>query len=163
MWVYPNIKYFERRLIMALVRWDPFSELDSLHDQVNALFNDTFGNIARTGGVLTPATDIYSNDKELTIEAHLPNFKEEEISVEQHEGDLEIKAEHKEKEESKDRKYIVRESVSNYYRRFTLPKNSDKDNVKARYEDGVLRVTVPYKELPKPKRIAIASKSKSKK
>lgn len=146
---------------MALVRWDPFSELNTLHDQVNALFNNTFGN-AQSGGMLAPATDVYSNDKELTVEMHLPNFKEEEISVQQHEGELEIKAEHKEKEKSEDRKYLIKESVSRYYRRFALPKNSDVDSINAKYENGVLKVVVPFKELPQPKRIAISAKSKAK-
>jgi HSP20 family protein len=146
---------------MALIRWDPFSELNSLHDQVNSLFNETFG--SSTSGVMqAPATDIYSDDKGLTIETHLPHFKEEEISVEQHNGELEIRAEHQEKEEEKDkdRKYLVRESVNQYYRRFTLPQNSDADHIEAKLEKGVLRISVPYKELPKPKRIAISSKSK---
>lgn len=141
---------------MALVRWDPFAELNSLHDQVNSLFNDAFGN-ARGSGPLAPATDVYSNGKELTIEAQLPNFKDDEITVQQHENDLEIKAEHQEKEESRDKKYLVRESVSRYYRRFSLPKNSDTANIQAKFENGILRVTVPYKELPQPKRITIGA------
>jgi len=143
---------------MALVRWDPFSELNSLHEQVNSLFNDTFGNVP--AAMNTPATDVYSNDKELTIETHLPNFKEDEVSVQHHDGELEIKAEHEEKEEGKDRKYLVRESVSRYYRRFALPKNSDADSIQATYKDGVLKVVVPFKELPQPKRIALNAKNK---
>lgn len=146
---------------MALLRrWDPFSELNSLHEQVNALFNQSLGDV-RSSGTILPATDVYSDDKQLTIEAQLPNFKEDEISVEQHEGELAIKAEHQEKEESKDRKYLVRESVSRYYRRFALPRNSDFDGINANFENGVLRVTVPYKELPAPKKIAISAKNKS--
>lgn len=144
---------------MALIRWDPFSELNSLHEQVNTLFNEAFGG-SRPSGMMAPATDVYSDDKQLTIETHLPNFKQDEISVQQHDGELEIKAEHQEKEEQKSRKYLVRESVNSYYRRFTLPKNSDADHISAKFEDGVLTVTVPYKELPQPKRIAIAAKTK---
>ncbi len=150
---------------MALVRWDPFSELNSLHEQVNSLFNDAFGNV-RPSGLLSPTTDIYSDDKQLTIETHLPNFKEEEINVQLHQGELEIKAEHEEKEEkeaSKDRKYLVRESVSRYYRRFALPKNINADAVDAKFEDGILKVTVPFKELPQPKHIAISAKAGSNK
>ncbi|HJQ08644.1 MAG TPA: Hsp20/alpha crystallin family protein [Candidatus Saccharimonadales bacterium] len=147
---------------MALVRWDPFSELNSLHEQVNSLFNSTFGN-ARVGSILTPPVDVYSDDKALTLEIHLSNFKDNEIAVQQHDGELEIKAEHEEKEESKDRKYLIHESVSRYYRRFALPKNADADNIQANYENGVLKVVVPYKELPEPKRIAISAKSKQSK
>lgn len=145
-----------------LTRWDPFAELNTLHEQVNSLFNDTFGGIS-SGNQLAPVTDVYSNDKELSIETHLPNFKEDEIQVEQHDNELEIKAEHEEKEEGKDRNYLLRESVSRYYRRFSLPKNCDAEQIQAKFENGVLRVTVPYKELPAPKRIAISAGSKAKK
>lgn len=146
---------------MAIVQWDPFAELNSLHKQVNSLFNDSFGNTRSLASIGT-ATDVYSDKNGLTIEAHLPNFEENEISVEQHQGDLEIKAEHQEKEESKDKKYLVRESISSYYRRFTLPKNADTDGVSAKFEKGVLKVNIPYKELPKPKKIQISAKSKQK-
>jgi HSP20 family protein len=144
---------------MALVRWDPFAELDSLHSQVNSLFNDAFG--GHKTGLALPTTDVYSNDKSLVIEAHLPSFKEDEVSLEQHQGELAIRAEHQEKQEDKNKKkYLLRESVSKYYRRFTLPKNADTDAVTAHFEDGVLKVEIPFKELPAPKKIQIGSKSK---
>lgn len=146
---------------MALLRrWDPFSELNSLHEQVNELFNQSLGDMHSSDSA-APATDVYSDDKGLTIETQLPNFKEDEISIEQHEGELAIKAEHEEKEESKDRKYLIRESVSRYYRRFALPRSSDTEKIDASFENGVLRITVPYKELPQPKKIAISAKSKT--
>ena len=147
---------------MAIIQWDPFAELNSLHNQVNSLFNDTFGG---SKSVLSgPATDVYSDNKGLTIEAHLPNFKEDEINIEQHHGELEITAEHKEREEAKDKKYLVKESVSSYYRRFTLPRNADSANVDAGFVNGVLKVHIPFKELQKPKKITISTKvSKSKK
>lgn len=146
---------------MAVIRFvDPLAGLSSLHDQVNSLFNNTFGSVGAGAG--TGTTDVYSTDEGLTVEAHLPNFKDRDISVSQHEGALEIKAEHTEKEEEKDknRKYLIRESAVQYYRRFALPRNADADNIQAKFEDGILKVTVPYKELPKPKHIAIKAKNK---
>lgn len=143
---------------MALVRWDPFSELNNLHEQVNSLFSDTFGGTQTHDAVTLPVTDVYSNKDALTIEAHLPNFSENEISIEQNDNDLEIRAEHQEKEQSDDRKYLIRESVSRYYRRFTLPTNSDRDDIHAHYENGILKLTVPFRELPQPKRITIGTK-----
>ena len=144
---------------MAIVQWDPFAELNSLHDQVNSMFNDTFGGSVRSLSAMSPTTDVYSDKNSLTIEAHLPNFNDNEINVEQHQGDLEIKAEHQEQEKSKDKKYLVRESMSSYYRRFALPRNANADKIDAKFEDGVLKVHIPYKELPKPKKISISAKA----
>lgn len=86
---------------MAIIKWDPFAELN-LYDQVNSLFNDNLG--ASRSVATAPTTDIFGDEKHLTIETHLPNFKEEEITVNHHEGAVEIKAEHSEKE--KERNYL---------------------------------------------------------
>jgi HSP20 family protein len=148
---------------MAIVRWDPFAELNTLHEQVNSLFNDTFGDVSETTRV-TPVTDIYADEKGLHIEIHMPNFGEDEISVDEHEGVLDVRAEHKERgEENKNRSYLVRESVTQYYRRFALPNNADAEHIDAKFEDGILHITIPYKEQPKPNRIALKpTKSKDK-
>lgn len=141
---------------MAVVRWDPFSELDSLHNQINTMFNQAFA--GQEAGVGSATTDIYNDEKGMTIEMHLPNFAEEEITVQQHNNSLEIKAEHKEKDEKKGRKYLLRESSAQYFRRFTLPRNVDADNIKAEFENGLLKVAVPFKELPAPKQITVKTK-----
>lgn len=145
---------------MSLVKFDPFAELNALHEQMNSLFNSSFGATAPHVGTL-PTTDVYSDDKALTVETHLPHFKEDEISVDQHEGVLEIRAERTEKEEDK-KKYLQRESATKFYRRIALPKNANAENIEAHLNDGILKVTVPYKELPKPKKIAITAGNKKK-
>lgn len=143
---------------MALVQWDPFRELNSLHDQMNGLFNQAFGPSASQ---LLPVTDVYSqDDKALVVEVHLPNFSEADIDVDVQDNSLIISAEHQDKTEEKGRKYLVRESSSSFYRRVALPKQADQDAVKAHFDKGVLKVTVPFKELPKPKKVAIESGEK---
>ncbi len=145
---------------MAIMRWDPFTELNALHDQLNNLFSDNFSQSRSLQ--FAPVTDVYSEDgKQMIIEVHLPNFSEEEVSVDVHDHALEIKAEHHEKEEDKKkRQYLVRESSSSFYRRVALPKQTNEEDIKANFEKGVLKVTVPFKELPKPKRVAIGTNKK---
>jgi len=145
---------------MAIVRWDPFGELNSLHDQMNSLFNQAFGSSTQQ---LLPVTDVYSeDDKHMVIEVHLPNFDEKEVDVDVQDGALVIAAQHAEKEEDKKRQYLVRESSTSFYRRVALPKQADQDHIKAHFAKGVLKVTVPFKELPKPKKVAIESGEKKK-
>ncbi len=146
---------------MAIAGWDPFNELNSLHDQMNSLFNQAFGSSAQQ---LLPVTDVYSeNKKEMVVEVHLPNFDEKEVSVDVQDNALIVSAEHQEKEESKDRKYLVRESSTSFYRRIALPKQADNDGIKAHFSGGVLKVVVPFKELPKPKKVTIESGDDKKK
>ncbi len=142
-----------------LVQWDPFQEMRALQRQ---LFNDDlFGSAIKSFSL--PTTDVYTNeDKELVIEAHMPNFTEQDIDVHVENGALVISAEKHEKEEDKKKKYVVRESSSSFYRRVTLPKHADQDGIVADMHEGVLKVTVPFKELPQPKKIAVKTKSTKK-
>lgn len=147
---------------MAIIRWDPFAELDSLH-QLNTLFNDSFG--GQRPQQVAPVTDVYrEDDKQMIIEVHLPNFKEDEVNVDIRDRILEIKAEHHQKTEDKNkRQYIVHESSQSFYRRIALPREADEAAVKAAFDKGVLKVTVPFKELPKSTRIKIGSGNSDKK
>ena|SRR5688500_1263912 len=145
---------------MAIVRWDPFSDLRSLHTQVDDMFNQMFS--GQQGTHLAPATDVYTeDDKAMIVETQLPSFSDEEVQVEVHQGVLEIRAEHHEKsEDKKNRKYLVRESSSSVYRRIALPERANAGDIKAEFKNGLLKVTVPFKELPSPKRITIESGKK---
>lgn len=144
---------------MSLVRWDPFGELNSLHDQMNSLFNQAFG--SSTTAQLLPVTDVYSqDDKSMVVEVHLPNFEEKDVNIDVQDNALVISAAHKEKDEQKGRKYLVRESSTSFYRRVALPKRADEDGIKAHFNKGVLKITVPFKELPQPKKVMIESGEK---
>lgn len=139
---------------MNIMRWDPFREFDLLSQQLT-------GDGRLFGGSSFSATDIYTiDDKELVVEVHLPNFKTEEVAIDINEGALEIRAEHREQQkEDERRKYVMRESSSSYYRRIGLPRNIDEQNIQAHFENGVLSVRIPYKELPRPTRIQIGASS----
>jgi HSP20 family protein len=58
---------------------------------------------------------------------------------------------------------MVRESHASFYRSVALPKHADADNVSADFEGGVLKVTVPFKELPQPKKVTIGATAKAEK
>lgn len=141
-----------------LVRFDPFAEIDALQKQ---FFNDDWLTPMRT--VHMPTTDVYTNDnKELVVEAQLPDFKDEDVHVSIDGDYLVIQAEKHEKEEDKKKKYVVRESSSSLYRRIYLPERANGDAIKAEFDNGLLKVTVPFKELPEPKKIAIETKTDKK-
>ena len=135
-----------------LMKFDPFAEIQALQKQ---FFGDDWFTPGKA--MQLPTTDVYTSndDKELHVEAHLPNFDQKDVSVNIDKGNLVIRAERHEQEKDKDKKYIVRESSSSFYRSIRLPEAADEDTVKASMKDGVLKVTISFKELPKPKQVAI--------
>ena len=140
-----------------LTKWDPFAELSALQKQ---FFGDDW--LSQMKGVNIPTTDVYTKNDHLQVEAHLPNFEQDDVNIQVENNALVISAERHEKEEDKDKKYVVRESSSSFYRRIALPERADADKIEAHLDDGVLRVSVPLTPLPEPKKIAIAASAKKK-
>ena len=136
----------------ALMRFDPFAEFDNLRKQ---FFGDDWPTPYK--GVTLPTTDVYTDEKnnQLVVEAHLPNFDEQDVDVHVENDALVIQAQKHELEEDKDKKYVVRESSSSLYRRIMLPERADTEHIEANLDDGVLKVTIPLRALPRPQKIAI--------
>jgi len=138
------------------MHFDPFREIDTLQ---NTIFNDDW--MMPMKNISFPTTDIYtSKNNELMVEAHLPNFTDGDIDIRVDDGALIIQAEKHEREEDKDRKYVVRESSSSFYRRIQLPEYANTDKIDAHLDNGILKVMIPLVKLPEPKKIVISSKSK---
>jgi HSP20 family protein len=137
-----------------LIKYDPFAELNALQKQ---FFGDDF--LSSIKGVNIPTTDVYTNEgKELIVEAHLPNFEQDDVDIHIDNGVLVIQAEKHEREEDKKKKYVVRESSSSFYRSIQLPERADSNAITAHLDDGILKVTVPLTPLPEPKKITIKNK-----
>ena len=103
-------------------------------------------------------TDITEKDGKYILEADLPGFKKEDISVDIDKDCLTITAEHKseEKEENAD-SYIRRERFYGSYTRSFNVKCIDTEAITAAYNDGVLTLTMPKKEpeVPAARRLEI--------
>lgn len=106
----------------------------------------------------TMKCDIYEKDGAYHIEADIPGFKKDEISVDCEDGYVTITAEkNSENEDSDDdKKYLKRErSYSKTARKFYVG-DIDANEIKAEFKDGILKVSVPKEEkLPNKKTIQI--------
>lgn len=93
--------------------------------------------------------DIYEKDGNYHIEMDIPGFKKEDISIEVDDGYLTIEAEKntENNEENEDRNYIRRERSYNSYKRSFYLGDLDQDSIEAKFNDGMLNITVPKKEL----------------
>ena len=140
-----------------LVPYDPLAELQALQRQ----FFDDDWMTAPMKMLAMPTTDVYTeDDKQLVVEAHLPKFEQKDIEVHVDGDTLVVRGEKHEEEKDKTKKYVMRESSSSFYRRIRLPDLADKDAIVADMKDGVLKVVVPLRALPAPKKIAIKASKK---
>lgn len=126
---------------------NPFRELDEFE---RSFFTNPFGFF---GGDTLAAfkTDILDNGKEYVLEADLPGFDKKDIHLDINNDVLTIHAERNaEREEKNDQNNYVRceRSWGSYSRQFDLS-GVDAENMHAKYENGVLTLTMPKKE-PKP-------------
>ncbi|MDX5438546.1 MAG: Hsp20/alpha crystallin family protein [Pontibacter sp.] len=94
-----------------------------------------------------PAVNIRDKEKEYLIEVAAPGMKKEDFNIDMEEGMLTISSQ-KEEEKSEDKDDFKRReyNYSSFSRSFSLPDNVKPDDIKARYEDGVLKLTVPKRE-----------------
>ena len=105
-------------------------------------------------------SDILSLNDVLTYKLELPGMSEEDIDVEISDGMLSVRGEKRDESEEKGDNYIFTERrYGSFERRFLVPENVDAKDVKASFDKGVLKITVPYKaEAGKPaKKIPVES------
>jgi HSP20 family protein len=145
---------------MALVRWDPARELDSLQAEMNRLFDGFFGTDSTTrNGALRrwiPSMDLVESGDELVLRADLPGMTEDDVSIEIKDNVLTISGERRsENEEKGESFYRAERAFGSFSRSLTLPEGVSPDAVKASFDKGVLEVRVPKPEERKPHRVAI--------
>ncbi|MFN8134083.1 MAG: Hsp20/alpha crystallin family protein [Bacteroidales bacterium] len=126
-----------------------------------ALFNEVFERSASNAEVTyKPAANVREDEKNYMLELALPGFSKEEITIKFEEEVLTITAGRQPKEDEKDPKYTWNEFgyKSRYERSFQLPETVNADQISAAFENGILLVTLPKKEVQAPavKQISIA-------
>jgi HSP20 family protein len=144
---------------MTIAKYHPFADVDFptgvrlFEDAVNRLFSEPVATRP-----WAPAVDVLETENELVLKADVPDVNLSDINIQIEHGTLTIKGERKfEKVEGKGTGYHrIERSYGEFQRYFSLPDTVDPENVKADYKAGVLTVTLPKKELAKPRTIKIA-------
>jgi HSP20 family protein len=94
--------------------------------------------------MLVPRMDVKETDKEIIIEAELPGLEEKDVSLTLQNGILTVQGEKKiEYDEEKENYHMMERSYGSFQRSLRLPDTVDEDKVEARFENGILRVTLP--------------------
>jgi HSP20 family protein len=150
---------------MAIERWQPFSELMSLRQAMDGLFEDSFVRpycgLTALGEVAAPALDIYQTTSEVVVKAALPGLKPEDVNIGITGETLTIRGESKAEQEIKKEDYLYQErSYGAFSRSVALPSGLKTDKSEAALADGILTITIPKAEEVKPKKISVKAKEK---
>jgi HSP20 family protein len=143
---------------MALVRWDPIRELDSLQGDMNRLFDRFFEGRTPNGTARRwiPAMDLAETDDHLVMRGDLPGMTEDDVNIEIKDNVLTVSGERKAEHEDKSEGYHrVERSFGSFSRSLTLPAGVDPDKVEANFDNGVLEVRIPKPAEAKPTRVEI--------
>ena len=99
----------------------------------------------------SPTVDIGESDQEYVIKAELPDVKKDDIKVNIQDGMLSITGERRvEKEENKMKYHRLERAYGRFQRTFTLPEETDTDNISSEYKEGILTVHMPKNPSLKP-------------
>ena len=148
---------------MAIVRWEPFRDLQAVQERLNRVFDEAFRGVPRggddewaLGGSWAPSVDIFEHEGNLVLKAELPGVDPKDVDVRVENNVLTLRGERKFETEVKKEKYHrVERAYGTFSRSFTLPNVVDTEKIKAEFKDGMLQVTLPKREEAKPKQIQI--------
>ncbi len=150
---------------MALVRWDPIREIDSLQGEMNRLFSTFFDTPTARGGAngasaarrWIPAMDLIETGEHFVLKADLPGMDEGDVSIEVENNILTVSGERKTTHEEKHEGYYRLERATGAFSRsLTLPEGIDAERVTATFHNGVLEVRVPKPVQATPRRVQIS-------
>jgi HSP20 family protein len=138
--------------IMALVRFS--NQFPTLFDRFfeNDLFDWSNRNYSTTDTTL-PSVNIKESVDDFEVELAAPGFEKKDFNIELNHDLLTISSEKKVENETKEGQQFARREFSyqSFSRSFTLPNTADGDKIKAKYENGILKVSIPKREEAKPK------------
>ena len=147
---------------MALIRWEPVAELNSLQNEMNRLFNTFFDQPApagRGGGQARrwiPPMDLVETKDHYVLRADLPGLFEEEVNVQLQDNVLTISGERKAQHETEHEGYYrLERAFGGFSRSLTLPEGIDPDAVQAHFDRGVLELRIPKPEQKRPRQVQI--------
>ena len=128
---------------MLPTRWDPLRELGTFHRHIDDLFRRSFGR-GEESTIFSPTVNAYVQGDKYCIEAEIPGVDKKDLELNVEGNVLTLKGERKTSRETKEEDYYLKESqYGSFLRRLTLPEGANVDELRASYDKGVLKITMP--------------------
>ncbi|RJP87819.1 MAG: Hsp20/alpha crystallin family protein [Desulfobacteraceae bacterium] len=139
-----------------------YHPVSQLHQEIDRMFDNMYRSfgwpsfsfeepfLPRMTAALEPTLDVSATENEYDITVEVPGVEEKDIQLELVHDTLNIKGEKKQEREEKDKDYYrVERSYGSFHRMLSLPEDADQDNINATFKNGIMKITIPRKALPK--------------
>ncbi len=146
---------------MALIRWEPFREVESLQKEMNRLFDrlvpTDVGDGEKMGLSFIPAAEITETPEAVQLKLEIPGMEAKDLNVEVTADSLTINGERKSEIKTEEEGFTRTEfRYGKFHRVIPLPVQVDNTNVAAEYKDGILNLTLPKAEEEKNKVVKVS-------
>lgn len=143
---------------MALIRWEPAAELNTIQNEMNRLFNTFFDQPAPTSTARRwlPPMDLLETAEHYVLRADLPGLSDGDVNVQLQDNVLTVSGERNaEHEQQQEGYHRLERAFGAFSRSLTLPDGVDPDAVQAHFDRGVLEIKIPKPEQRKPRQVQI--------
>ena len=144
---------------MTLVKWNPTRSLITDFDRIfDSMFTHDSPRLSLAQSCM-PAVDVTETETEFLLSADMPGLDKKDVSIDIHDGVITIKGESAIDNEKSTDDYRIRErQLGSFNRSFRLPDNVNEVKVAAKFNNGVLKITLPKAKevLPEGRRIKIS-------
>ncbi|MCB0489177.1 MAG: Hsp20/alpha crystallin family protein [Cyclobacteriaceae bacterium] len=131
---------------MSIIRYNP---ADFVPTTFSSIIDKFFNESMQKSGMNTfvPKVDISENDKAFELQVEVPGMNKEDFKIEVNDNYLTISGERKLSSEKREKNFhSIETSYGTFTRSFTLPENVNADKINAKYNNGILELTVPKDE-----------------
>jgi HSP20 family protein len=137
---------------MTLIKRSEWPSLMNGNWLSNFFDNDRFFDSIDLKKLSMPPVNVKETEKGFEVEVAAPGLSKKDFKINVDNGVLTISSEKEEQKEQKEKDYTRREfSYNSFSRSFTMPENANEDDIKANYQDGILKLTVAKKTTLQPK------------
>jgi len=144
---------------MTLIKFEPLKEFETLHDSIQRYFDDLPAFGFKYSDSFSPKIDISEGEKNINVIAEIPGVSKDNIKIVLQDNIITIEGEKKREEVKKgDNFYRSERSYGSFKRCFTLPAEVDSDNIEAKYENGILNISMKKLEVKQAKEKVIELK-----
>ena len=139
-----------------VTRWNPVRDVITMREAMDRMFEDTFGRNREFRQVFPLPIDATVNEDAVVLRTDVPGVKPEDVHITLEGDTLTIKGEFKNEADKNGQNYLMRERVSGKFERtLTINTPINPDNIEAKFENGLLTITLPKAEAAKPRSITI--------